>query len=61
MAYPACVAAHKIMAGLLDTYEQTQNAQAWAVLLKMAAFFKQRIDTVVAAKGFAWWEGCLVA
>ena len=47
---------HKIMAGLLDTHEQTQNAQAWSVLLKMAAFFKGRIDRLVAAKGMAWWE-----
>ena len=49
-------AAHKIMAGLLDTYEQAQNAQAWSVLLKMAAFFKKRIDNLVAAKGLVWWQ-----
>ena len=54
-------AAHKIMAGLLDTYEQAQNAQAWSVLLKMAAFFKTRIDNLVAAKGLVWWQGCLDA
>lgn len=48
------------MAGLLDTYEQTANAQAWSVLLKMAAYFKRRIESVVAAKGMAWWEGCLL-
>ena len=48
------------MAGLLDTYEQTANAQAWSVLLKMATYFKRRIESVIAAKGMAWWEGCLL-
>ena len=48
------------MAGLLDTYEQTANAQAWSVLLKMAAYFKRRIESVIATKGMAWWEGCLL-
>lgn len=50
---------HKIMAGLLDTYLNTYNDQALAVLLKMAAFFKKRIDAVIATKGWGWWEECL--
>ena len=53
-------ATHKIMAGLLDTYLQTDSAPALSVLLKMAEFFKMRIDTVVATKGAAWWEECLL-
>jgi len=52
-------ATHKVMAGLLDAYEHAGNAQAFAVLLQMAGFFKRRIDAVVASKGAAWWAGCL--
>ena len=55
----AYYAVHKIMAGLLDTYEQTQNTRAWDVLLKMATFFKARIDALIADRGIAWWEKCL--
>ena len=50
---------HKIMAGLLDTYENTANDQALAILVKMANFLKQRVDAVIASKGWAWWEQCL--
>eukprot|EP01043_Picozoa_sp_COSAG02_P047521 COSAG02_NODE_4564_length_5212_cov_1.952297_5_plen_383_part_00 len=50
---------HKIMAGLLDTYENTANDQALAILVKMANFLKKRVDTVIANKGWAWWEQCL--
>jgi DUF1680 family protein len=53
-------AIHKVMAGLLDTYEQTDNAQAFSVLLKMASFFKKRIDNIITAKGIGWWEACLL-
>ena len=31
-------------------YEQTENAQAWTVLLKMATYFKKRIDNVIKEK-----------
>ena len=55
----AYYAFHKIMAGLLDTYEQTGNMQAWKILLKMASFFKKRIDNLITKKGFAWWQDCL--
>jgi hypothetical protein len=50
---------HKIMAGLLDTYENTANEQALAILIKMANFLKARIDAVIIRKGWAWWEQCL--
>ena len=51
---------HKVMAGLLDTFEQADNALAFSVLLKMASFFKKRIDDVIATKGIEWWETCLL-
>jgi DUF1680 family protein len=50
---------HKIIAGLLDTHAQTGNPKALQIVAQMAAFFKKRIDTVIATKGWAWWEQCL--
>ena len=50
---------HKIMAGLLDTFENTGNAQALTIVVKMADFLKKRVDTVIAQHGWAWWEVCL--
>jgi DUF1680 family protein len=50
---------HKIIAGLLDTHTQTGNPEALKIVVGMAGFFKKRIDAVIAAKGWAWWETCL--
>ena len=50
---------HKIMAGLLDQYEQRGSAEAMDVLLKMASYLHRRIAALRAAKGEAWWAECL--
>ena len=50
---------HKIMAGLLDTFENTANDQALSIAVKMADFLKKRVDAVIKNKGWAWWELCL--
>jgi hypothetical protein len=47
------------MAGLLDTYLNTNNVQALNVTVKMAAFVKGRVDRVIATRGWGWWETCL--
>jgi uncharacterized protein len=41
---------HKIMAGLLDAYENGHNAQALAVLEKLAVWVKFRVDRLSVAK-----------
>jgi DUF1680 family protein len=46
---------HKIMAGLLDQYEQRGSSQAMDVLRQMAAYLHKRISALKAAKGEAWW------
>lgn len=50
---------HKIMAGLLDQYEQRGNNQAMDVLQKLAGYLHKRIKALKAAKGEAWWAFCL--
>jgi DUF1680 family protein len=50
---------HKIMAGLLDTYENVGNTQALTICVKMADFIKKRVDAVIVEHGWAWWELCL--
>jgi DUF1680 family protein len=47
---------HKIMAGLLDQYEQRGNTQALQVLEGLAAYLHKRISAVKLAKGEAWWQ-----
>ena len=47
---------HKIMAGLLDQYEQRGSAQAMTVLKKLAAYLHSRIVALKKAKGEAWWQ-----
>jgi hypothetical protein len=50
---------HKIIAGLLDTYLSAGNPQALKIVVKLTAFIKKRIDNLIVAKGWAWWEVCL--
>ena len=50
---------HKIMAGLLDTFENTANDQALEIAVKMANWLKKRVGAVIHNKGWAWWEQCL--
>ncbi len=50
---------HKIMAGLLDQYEQRGSSQAMDVLLKMASYLHRRIAALREKQGAAWWAQCL--
>jgi DUF1680 family protein len=51
---------HKIMAGLLDQYEQRGSEKAMSVLVKMAAYLHGRISKLKVDKGEQWWAECLV-
>jgi DUF1680 family protein len=51
---------HKILAGLLDMYEQRGNQQAMQVLTKLASYLHRRIAALKKAKGEAWWQECLL-
>ena len=45
--------------GLLDTYENIGNEVTMDILTKMASYFKGRIDAVLKAKGWDYWQQIL--
>lgn len=47
---------HKIMAGLFDQYRITGSEKPLNMTLKMAGYFKQRIDSVIANLTISRWE-----
>ena len=50
---------HKVMAGLLDHAVQAENALAWSMLLRMAAWVKRHAGATIAARGAAAWQRVL--
>ena len=50
---------HKLCAGLYDQYVHSGNAQALAVLVRLADYLTDRIRTLVSERGREWWQECL--